>query len=97
MKTFVELIQDNTDTFDKQINVNFLLKIKYNQNHDIQGTIQWLDQKKTVVFRSLMELILLLQEATSSNVNFRNWNSKCGLNKELTLLDQPTGSDSERG
>ena len=50
MKTFVELIQDNTDTFDKQINVNFLLKIKYNQNHDIQGTIQWLDQKKNRCF-----------------------------------------------
>ena len=66
---------------------------KYNQNHSIQGTIQWLEQKKTIYFRSLMELVLLLQEAASNNMEFRSWNGEKGIIKELLSPKQPTGSE----
>ncbi|NLV16135.1 MAG: hypothetical protein GXY50_02840 [Syntrophomonadaceae bacterium] len=42
---------------------NFLLKILYTQNDDIQGTIQWLEEERTVNFRSFLELTALLYEA----------------------------------
>jgi hypothetical protein len=42
---------------------NFLLKILYTQNNDIQGTILWLEEEKTVNFRSFLELTTLLSEA----------------------------------
>ncbi len=42
---------------------NFLLKILYTQNGDIQGTIQWLEEERTVNFRSFLELTTLLCEA----------------------------------
>ncbi|NLO98604.1 MAG: hypothetical protein GX091_11170 [Peptococcaceae bacterium] len=44
---------------------NFLIKILYTQNNDIQGTIQWLDEEMTSNFRSALELINLLSEAVS--------------------------------
>jgi hypothetical protein len=42
---------------------NFLLKIYYTQKNDIQGQLQWLEEEKTVNFRSFMELTMLLSEA----------------------------------
>ncbi len=93
MKIIDGLKQDN-EIYDKQIKNNtYLLKIKYNQNYTIQGTIHWLEQKKTIYFRSLMELVLLLQEASSINIDFHNWNGKSALIKEFIPPAQSTGSN----
>jgi hypothetical protein len=55
----------------------FVIKVKYADRTTIQGYIQWIEQGKTVAFRSYMELLYLTQEALrkSKNVltNFRSW------------------------
>ena len=94
MKVWGDSMEDDISTYETKIkNSSFLLKIKYNQNHSIQGTIQWLEQKRTIYFRSLMELVLLLQEAASNNMEFRSWKGEKGILKELLSPEQPTGSE----
>ena len=79
---------DNSNNNSKLIkNTSFLLKIKYHQNHSIQGSIQWLEKRKTVYFRSLMELIMLLQEASSGANELRSWFKDEGLIEELSKVD----------
>lgn len=98
MKIIDGSLDDNLNSSNTVIkNTSFLLKIKYHQNHSIQGSIQWLEKKKTVYFRSLMELILLLQEASSDNTELRTWFGDKGIIEELGKPDQLTGSDSRRG
>ncbi|NLM46303.1 MAG: hypothetical protein GX200_05850 [Firmicutes bacterium] len=52
----------------------FLIRIQFRQNTSWQGTIQWLDEKKTAHFRSMLEMILLMHEAlvTNSSENLAN-------------------------
>lgn len=59
----------------------FLIRIYFNQNADWQGVVQWLELNKTVAFRSVLELILLLNEAVDKTPaingehDFRSWGS----------------------
>ncbi len=62
---------------DKIKGSSFLVKIKYSENNSIQGTIQWLEKKKIVHFRSMMELMMLLSESVSKE-ELRNWKDKKG-------------------
>ena len=79
---------DNLNNKSKLIkNTSFLLKINYHQNHSIQGSIQWLEKRKTVYFRSLMELILLLKEASSDSNELRSWFKDEGLIEELSKVE----------
>jgi hypothetical protein len=79
---------DNLNDKNKVIkNTSFLLKINYHQNHSIQGSIQWLEKRKTVYFRSLMELILLLKEASSDSTELRSWFKDEGLIEELGKVE----------
>lgn len=64
----------------KQGSTDFLIIIHFRQNSSYQGEIQWLNgTNKTKFFRSLLELILLLQEALdmeeelSGENKFRSW------------------------
>jgi hypothetical protein len=41
----------------------FYIKIQYRCNSSMQGTIQWMDGKKTCVFRSALELGNLINDA----------------------------------
>lgn len=41
----------------------FLIRVQYRQNASWQGTIQWLDQKASLPFRSTLEMMMLIQEA----------------------------------
>lgn len=41
----------------------FFIRIKFRQNNCWQGSIQWLEGQKTQSFRSLLEMILLINEA----------------------------------
>ena len=68
---------------DKIDGSSFLVKIKYNENNSIQGTIQWLEKKKVVHFRSMMELMMLLRESVSKE-DLRNWEDKQG---KLEILE----------
>ena len=40
----------------------FHVRIHFRQNASWQGTVQWLDGKKTVTFRSVLELAKLMAE-----------------------------------
>jgi alpha-D-ribose 1-methylphosphonate 5-triphosphate synthase subunit PhnI len=57
--------------------VNFLITIHHQENHSWQGIIEWLDTGKKIHFRSELELMQLLHEATQTTqkeaVPFRTW------------------------
>ena len=61
---------------------SFLVKIKYTENNSIQGTVHWLEKKKIVNFRSMMELMMLLSESVSKE-ELRKWGGNEG---KLELL-----------
>jgi hypothetical protein len=42
---------------------SFLVQVKFRQNNCWQGTIQWLEGQKTCSFRSLLEMLRLMDEA----------------------------------
>jgi hypothetical protein len=44
-------------------NAAFHVRIHFRQNADWQGTVQWLDGKKTATFRSTLELAKLMADA----------------------------------
>ena len=50
----------------------FIVKVKYNQNHSMQGSVQWVEQGRIVNFRSEMELLSLLSEAVDDK-EIRSW------------------------
>jgi hypothetical protein len=50
----------------------FIVKVKYNQNSSMQGSIQWIERGKIINFRSLMELLSLLSESID-NKEIRSW------------------------
>ncbi len=72
------------DLFGKSLSVggsSFLVRIQFKQNASWQGTVQWLEEKKTCNFRSLLELLMLIQEALEKSEDqeldeFRSWNEK---------------------
>ena len=61
---------------------SFLVKIKYIENNTIQGTIHWLEKKKIVSFRSMMELMMLLSESLTKE-ELRSWHKSSGTLKSL--------------
>lgn len=85
----------NTCT-EKTKNSSFLLKIKYQQNHSVQGTIQWIETRKTVCFRSLLELIFLIKEAAMNNMEIRSWDGNEGIIEEV-ITNRPACSNSRGG
>jgi hypothetical protein len=48
---------------NKEQDLIFYIKIQYRCNSSMQGTIQWMDGKKTSVFRSALELGNLINDA----------------------------------
>lgn len=57
---------------------NFLVSIHYSENYSFQGVIEWLDTGKKLHFRSELELMSLILEATQSKQvelkTLRTWN-----------------------
>ena len=41
----------------------FVIEVQYQQNATWQGTIEWLNKKKTRNFRSALEMLKLMEEA----------------------------------
>jgi hypothetical protein len=60
----------------------FYIKIQYRCNSSMQGTIQWMDGKKTSVFRSALELGNLINDAKQKTagkyekMDFGRWEDK---------------------
>ncbi len=58
---------------------NFLISIYHQDNFSYQGEIQWLDTGKKLRFRSELELMNLIHEATckqqNPEVQLRTWES----------------------
>jgi transcriptional regulatory protein LevR len=63
------------DEIENKKDVNFIVKIKYQQNQAVQGLVIWVDTGKTINFRSYMELFHLMVEACD-NLDFRSWEVK---------------------
>ncbi len=57
----------------------FLIRILFRQNATWMGEVQWLDGEKKLYFRSLLELVMLMQEALDTSdtppadYSVRNW------------------------
>lgn len=62
--------QDNNKTHNEDL--VFFIRVQYRCNSSWQGTIQWMDGRKTSIFRSALELGNLIndarQEAAGSGV-----------------------------
>ena len=60
----------------------FFIRINYRQNASWQGTIQWLEGKKSQFFRSHLEMVMLMQEAmdksgvAESSSVFSSWDDE---------------------
>jgi hypothetical protein len=58
----------------------FLIKVVYAENFSIQGYIRWIEEEKTVPFRSYMELLHLIEEglhiSKSEMTRLRSWDLK---------------------
>ena len=52
-----------TNNQNREQDLVFYIKINYRCNSSMQGTIQWMDGKKTSVFRSALELGNLINDA----------------------------------
>lgn len=58
---------------------NFLVTIHHQENYSFQGVIEWLDSGDKIHFRSALELMHLMEEATlkstSSESLMRSWSN----------------------
>jgi len=70
---------------DKLKGSSFLVKIKYQQNNSIQGTVHWLEENKIVNFRSMMELMMLITENIDKE-ELRTWGGNEGKFEVLEKL-----------
>jgi len=64
---------------------SFLIKIKYQQNNSIQGSIHWLEKNKIVNFRSMMEMMMLITENIDKK-QLRSWGGSEGKLEALEKL-----------
>lgn len=62
---------------------SFLLSIHFRQNATWQGTVHWLDGKKTRHFRSVLELAALMQEAMDSSGGVQMQEKACKVNQNI--------------
>ncbi len=51
---------------------SFIVNIKSTDNASWQGTLTWVNENKTVPFRSALELIKLMDSATEGNSSASN-------------------------
>ena len=62
--------------------VTFSVRIHYRQNASYQGELYWVEKKQKINFRSLLEMIMLMQEALDmaeipqADYSLRSWKDK---------------------
>jgi len=73
----MKLESNSTKTSGSLGGSNFLISIHHQENQSWQGVIQWLDTGAKVHFRSVLEMLSLIDEATmtitSTDQSHRNW------------------------
>lgn len=67
---------------------NFLVTIHHQENYSFQGVIEWLDSGEKIHFRSALELMHLMEQATMKNAEhearMRSWSNT----NTLKLLEE---------
>lgn len=51
-------------------NTTFIIEIKSNQNNSWQGSIEWIEGKRMESFRSVLELVKLMDSAVEVNQSY---------------------------
>ncbi|WP_298847223.1 hypothetical protein [Clostridium sp.] len=77
----MEISENKSEDFTLNMgtSTSFLVKIQYMQNTSWQGTIKWLDGKQTRHFRSCLEMMMLIEDALTSEkdksneIEFNSW------------------------
>ncbi len=54
---------------EAQEDLVFFVRVQYRRNTSWQGTIQWMDGKKTGIFRSVLEMGNMISEAKAEKSN----------------------------
>ncbi len=68
---------------EKEVQQSFLVDIKFLRNSTWQGSVKWLNEDKKQNFRSLLELIKLIDETLeTSQENTVAWDNKKELSQE---------------
>lgn len=79
--------------------ITFLIRIYFKQHANWQGTIEWLEENKTIPFRSVLELVALLNEAVEEispedqGLDIRSWEEQ----ENLELRQWDFNSDNRKG
>ncbi len=64
--------QDSTVDNKKERDLVFYIKVQFRCNSTMQGTLQWMDGKKTAAFRSVLELGSLIKDAKQLSTGIIN-------------------------
>ena len=62
-------MQTSNENAGRESKATFIVHVKYRQNASWQGEIKWVDENKTQQFRSVLELIKLMDSALSVESN----------------------------
>ncbi len=66
----------------REMSTTFLVQIMFCQNSSFQGRLSWVEAEKSVYFRSLLEMMVLMLEALEesgaprADYVFRSWHEK---------------------
>ena len=67
---------------EKDVSNTFMIQVLFCQNSSIQGRISWMEGEKSVYFRSLLEMMVLMLEALEesgvpqADYEIRSWNKQ---------------------
>lgn len=61
-----KIVESAVAQAEPQQSATFVVNVLYRQNASWQGTVNWVNKKKTVQFRSMLELIRLMDSALNS-------------------------------
>ena len=61
------------DTNQKSVSATFTIQIKFTRNATWQGSITWIEGRKTQNFRSELEMLKLMSEAAESEDPLMEW------------------------
>jgi len=95
-----KLMQIKFENYEEKIgSTDFLLKICFRQHYTWQGELHWIgsdsrDSKK-IFFRSLLELILLIEEAVEEEKKIKPAQKLHTWNEDYFKIDQPSLNKSE--
>nr|WP_319487548.1 hypothetical protein [uncultured Caproiciproducens sp.] len=80
-KPIIKRVDDAVDeTMSEIMNgkpTTFVVNVQYRKNATWQGTITWVEQNQTLHFRSALEMLKLMEQATMSGATpVVNWNGE---------------------